>query len=81
MATIDICGLENLILDHLAEVLETQAGPGMVAGYVDRNGDVCGLVDLGERMPGGIVVLRAMEGNGLNLDGAVKIARERTMES
>jgi len=75
MAKYLIYDLEDLILEHLCEMLETAAGPGELVGLVDRNGTGMGLLDQGERLPG-VVVLRALDREGLNLEGAVRIARE-----
>lgn len=81
MAKNPIDDLEFLILGHLCEILETPAGPGVLVGLVDRNGSVSGVINQGERMPGGIMVLRSLDRSGLNLEGAVRIAREGAMES
>lgn len=82
----------DFVMRNLAEMLDTPAGEGELSGLVDRNGVVLALVDLGERLPGGIPVLGAFEihltpspfpkGKGsLNLEGAVQVARDGAMES
>ena len=72
--------IEDFFLAHLCEMLETPAGPGTMVGMVDRNGATMGLVDQGERMPGQVVVLRAVRRGGLNMEGALKRAMESTLD-
>ncbi len=45
--------------EHLGEMATTPAGEGTLVGLVDRNEELGLLVDLGERLPGGIPVVMA----------------------